>query len=109
TRRTVPFLVRAGLVSETAADPSDPQHALVRATCELLKDRMRILSEAPDLMKAFLKQDLEPYEASSLVPKKTEPAQALAALEVWAELLPGLDVTDEAATEAALRGIAENM
>ncbi len=109
TIRVVPFLARAGLVDENAALPEHPLHPLVKATVAMLKDRIRTLSEAPELMVAFLKDELDPYDAALLVPKKVEPAQALRALEAIDGVLPTLDLNDEPATEARLRALADQL
>ena len=105
--RVVPFLAAAGLVDAGAADPSHPRHALVRDATALLKDRIKLLAEAPDLMGSFLVDELPPYDPALLIPKKVEPAQALANLELAAGELAALDVADEAAVEARLRAAAE--
>src|SRR5215218_4644626 len=102
TARVVPFLAKAGLVDEGAADPSHPDFARVRAATALLKDRLETLAEAPDLMAYFLRDDLDPYDPALLVPKKTEPAAVLDALVAVQEVLDATDVADEAEVEAKL-------
>lgn len=109
TRRVVPFLAKAGLVDEGAAEPSHPRHALVRDAVTLLKDRMRTLAEAPDLMRYFLRDELDAYDPALLVPKKTEPAQALRALEAVQAAMHELDVNDEQAVEDRLRALAAEL
>ncbi|MGI8476206.1 MAG: glutamate--tRNA ligase [Thermomicrobiales bacterium] len=107
--RIVPFLARAGLVDAAASDPAGPEFAHVRAVTELLKDRLKTLAEAPGLMRYFLREELDPYDAAQLVPKKTEPAQALAALSAVRAALPELDLDDETATDGRLRAMAEEL
>ncbi|MBA2277726.1 MAG: glutamate--tRNA ligase [Chloroflexia bacterium] len=106
TGRVIPFLNRAGLIADGAADASHPAFAQVRAATALLKDRLTRLDEAPELMSYFLRDEVEPYDAALLVPKKTEPAVALSALEAVTRVLPNLDISDEAAVETRLRALA---
>ena len=107
--RVVPFLADTGLVDAAAAAPSHPQHAQVREAAALLKDRLETLAQAPDLMGFLLADALAPYDPLTLVPKKTEPAAALRALEAALAALDEVDLADEAATEARLRGLAEEL
>lgn len=104
--RLVPFLAKAGLVDAKTAAPGQPGFDQVRAAAALLKDRLKTLAEAPELMGYFLVDELPPYDAALLVPKKTEPAQAAAGLTAALAALDRIDLNDEAATEAALREIA---
>jgi glutamyl-tRNA synthetase len=109
TERVMPFLVDAGLVSATDAEPGSARHTLVREASGLLKDRLRTLAEAPDLMSYFLIDELPDYDAALLTPKKTEPAQIREALQAVAELLPEIDLEDHDGTEAAMRALAERL
>jgi glutamyl-tRNA synthetase len=106
-QRVAPFLVEAGLIDAEAANPGHPTYPLLHEATGLLKDRIKTLAEAPDLLSYFLLDELPVYDPSLLIGKKTEPAQALAALQAVDDLLPRLDLTDHDATEAALRGLAE--
>ena len=81
----------------------------MRDATALLKDRIGRLDETPELMSPFLRDELEPYDPAELVPKKTEPAAALAALEAVARTLSDLDVTDEPAVETRLRALADEL
>ena len=108
--RVTPFLAKAGLVDAAApAGPQHPQWELIRASTALLKDRMETLAEGPELMRFFFQETLEAYDPALLVPKKTEPAAALAALEGVRAALDELGVADEAAVEARLRALAETL
>lgn len=106
TRRVVPFLVEAGLANPAAADPAAPEFARIRQVVALLKDRLKTLAEAPDLMRYFLRDELDPYDPALLVPKQTEPGAVHDALLAVQQRLDGLDVADEAAVEARLRALA---
>jgi glutamyl-tRNA synthetase len=107
--RLVPFLAKAGLVDETAADPDSETFAYLRSVTSLLKDRIKTLAEAPELMSYFLVEELPPYDPTLLIPKKMDGAQALAALTAAADTLSEVGVLDEAETETALRGLAERL
>jgi glutamyl-tRNA synthetase len=105
--RVAPFLIDAGLVSDAATDPSSPEHAQVREVTAVLKDRLVLLSDAPDLMSFFLTDELGAYDPALLVAKKTTPQQALAGLQGALAIFEQGTVQDEAAIEAALRALAE--
>jgi glutamyl-tRNA synthetase len=105
--RVLPFLMKAHLIEPGPADATHPRFPLVKDATALLKDRIGRLDEAPELMSPFLRDELEPYDPTLLVPKKTEPAAALAALDAVGRTLPELDVTDEAAVETRLRALAD--
>lgn len=109
TARVVPFLVDAGLATEAARDPKSDEFARIREVTAVLKDRLVLLSDAPDLMGFFLQDQLDAYDPALLIPKKGDARQALAALS-GAEIVFGeVSVTDEAATEAALRSLADSL
>ena len=103
----MPFLVEAGLIEPDWADPGNPKYPLLHEAARLLKDRIKTLAEAPDLMSYFLLEELPAYDATLLVPKKTEPAQVRTALQEVSGLLETIDFDDLEATEAALRALAE--
>ena len=105
--RVVPFLAAAGLTDESATDRAHPQHNLIRDATALLKDRIKLLTEAPDLMGYFLVDELPPFDPATLIPKKVDPAQALANLELVARELNEADVADETAVETRLRAVAD--
>jgi glutamyl-tRNA synthetase len=104
--RCVPFLVDAGLVGPEAGDTTTAEFARVRETIELVKDRLKYLTEAPELVDFFFKDETDEYDAESLVPKKTEPATALEGLRAARKGLAEVDFSSEEALEAKLREIA---
>ena len=108
TARCIPFLQEAGLLPPEASDPASPAFAYAREVLALVKDRLKTLAEAPDLTRFFF-TDVEDYDPSLLVPKKTEPAQVLQALERAMATLEGADFTSETDLEARLRGLAEEL
>jgi glutamyl-tRNA synthetase len=109
TSRVVPFLIDAGLVSNTALDPASAEYARVREVAAVLKDRLVLLSDAPELMSFFVKDELDGYDPALLIPKKSDAAQTLAALRGSLEVFEAGAVTDESATEASLRALADQL
>jgi glutamyl-tRNA synthetase len=107
--RVVPFLIGAGLASEAARDPGSDEFARIREVTAVLKDRIVLLGDAPDLMSFFLQEDLPAYDPAMLIPKKSDSDQARAALEGALAVFDAGTVADEAATEAALRSLADQL
>ena len=107
--RCIPFLITAGAIEAGSADESHSRFSEVRDAAGLLKDRIRLLTEVPDLMSYFLEDQLPDYDAALLVPKKTEPADAKRMLEAVAVVLPELDLADHDGTEARMRTLAEEL
>ena len=106
TRRTLPWLQEAGLVGDVAE--GTPEYARVHDAVGLIKDKMRLLSEAPDLLRFFFAAP-DDYAAELLVPKKTEPAQIAAALPRVREIIGETGVEDEAGLEARLRAVGDEL
>src|SRR5680860_1526344 len=100
TERVVPFLAAAGLTDLTGADSGSKKFKRIRDVVELLKDRLVLLSDAPNLMGYFLKDDLEPYDAALLIPKKSDAKTARESLAATLLVLEGISVADEAGVEA---------
>jgi len=109
TMRVMPFLAETGLIAPGPFGPGHPDYARVRPAVALLKDRIEILSDAPELMTYFLQPDLESYDPALLIPKKMTRQDALAVLEAVAGLLPDIDLDDEQATEARFRALADEL
>ena len=99
----------AGTIEDGPADASHPRFDDVKAAAALLKDRIRLLTEAPDLMSYFLVDALPDYDAALLIPKKSDAETALRALEAVAKALPEVDLGDEEATEARFRALADEL
>lgn len=107
TERVVPFLVNAGLVTGAAGDPSSAEYARVRDVTAVLKDRIVLLSDAPELMSFFVKEQLDAYDPALLVGKKGTVEQSLVALNGALAVFEEGTVMDEAAIETSLRALAE--
>jgi glutamyl-tRNA synthetase len=104
TSRAVPWLQSAGLVGREASDSGSPEFARVRDTISLVKDRIKLLSEAPELVDFFFKDETDEYDPATLVPRKTEPAQTLEALKRAREVLDAADFADEHPGSQAFAG-----
>jgi glutamyl-tRNA synthetase len=105
----MPFLAEAGLISPGPFTPDHPDFARVRPAVSLLKDRLETLAEAPVLMSYFLLPELEPYDPALLIPKKVTREEALRALEAVGEVLPAIDLEDEAESESRFRALADEL
>src|SRR5690606_7403400 len=76
--RVIPLLKQEGLIG---AEPEGSEtYKLVVDAVGLVKDKMKFLTEGPDLISYFLVEPPD-YDAGLLVPRKTEPADALRGLE----------------------------
>jgi glutamyl-tRNA synthetase len=106
TARVIPWLVQPGLID--GAPEGSQTYGLVRDAVVLVKDKMKLLAEAPDLIGYFLVEPPD-YDAGLLVPRKTEPADALRALEAAREAIADLGVEDEERLEERLRAVADDL
>ena len=107
--RCLPFLIEAGTIDAGPLDATHPRFGDVVVAARLLKDRIRHLTEAPDLMSYFLQDELPAYDPALLVPKKTEPAQARQMLQAVRDVLLDIDLSSHDATEARLRALADEL
>jgi glutamyl-tRNA synthetase len=108
-QRVAPFLEAAELIDASWMEAGSTRSELLHEATRLLKDRLRTLADAPEFMGYFLQDDLPAYDAALLVPKKTEPDQVRSALTAVRDWLPGANLDDLEGTEAALRGMAEQL
>jgi glutamyl-tRNA synthetase len=106
TRRTLPWLQEAGLVGDIAE--GSPEYDRVREAVSLIKDKMKLLAEAPDLLRFFFAEP-DSYEAELLIPKKTEPATVAEALRQSRTIIAETGVADEEALEARLRELGSQI
>ncbi|MEZ4571466.1 MAG: glutamate--tRNA ligase [Thermomicrobiales bacterium] len=104
--RVVPLLVEQGLVDEVP--PGSDTEKLVTEAVGLIKDKMKFLTEGPDLISYFLTEPPD-YDTSLLVPRKTEPAEALRGLEAARDVISEIGVDDEEEVEKRLRALAEEV
>jgi glutamyl-tRNA synthetase len=107
--RCLPFLAAAGIIEQGPPDRTHPRFEDVQRAASLLKDRIKFLTEAPDLMSYFLQDELPDYDASTLIPKKMDATTAKRALDAVAGVLPEVDLADEEATEVRFRELADEL
>jgi glutamyl-tRNA synthetase len=106
----LPFIEKAGLAGTPA---SEEEKALLLASIPLVQERLRFLSDGPEILR-FLFQDAPPYAAEDLAPKKTSLEETAKILcEVKALMFPvtGPDFFARAdeENEAAFRALAEKL
>lgn len=106
TERVLPHLQAAGLVGDV--EPGSPEYDMAREAVGLVKDKMKFLTEAPELTSYFF-GDTDEYDAELLVPRKTEPADALRGLEAAREVIAEIGVEDEEQLEQRLRAVADEL
>jgi glutamyl-tRNA synthetase len=106
TRRSLPWLQEAGLIGD--APEGSSEYALARDAIALIKDKMKVLKEAPELTSFFFGEP-DSYESDLLIPKKTEAATVLTALDRVREIVAELGVEDEEALEGRLRTVADEL
>lgn len=107
--RVLPFLIAGGTIEPGPADGTHPRFPDVLTASRLLKDRIRHLTEAPDLMSYFLQDELAPYDPALLAPKKVEPGQAREMLEAVRDRLPSIPLENHDEAEASLRALADEL
>ncbi|HET8625804.1 MAG TPA: glutamate--tRNA ligase [Thermomicrobiales bacterium] len=110
TERALPWLAGAGLVDEAAARPGTPGRQYVEDVLALEKERIKRLSEIPEMTAYFFADDLD-YSYDVLVSKKQKltPELAETGLARLREAIAAGDVADEAGTEARLTALAEEL
>jgi glutamyl-tRNA synthetase len=91
--KLVPFFRAAGFVAD--------EQKILRVT-PLIRERIRLLTDAAAVADFFFLEQLPPYDPLELVPQKGDAAMALRALERAREVLAGVDFTHQA-LEPALR------
>lgn len=100
-----PYLVKAGVVSDP---PSADQSALVLAAAPLVKERLKFLSDAPDIMRYLFAVPALP-SIEEFIPKKLDATRTRESLSVSRDLLSSVSVDDHATAEAAFRERAAEM
>jgi glutamyl-tRNA synthetase len=101
----LPFLQRDGLVGGT---PSDDELHLVRGSIPIIRERLRFLSDAPELVR-FLFREIESYNLEDVIPKKTTAVETLGYLEAAEGLLDGLAERSDEENERLFREKAEEL
>jgi glutamyl-tRNA synthetase len=99
SERLLPVLRNAGFSLEAAR---------MAQITPLIRERIRLLNDVLQVADFFLVNELAPYDAAELIPKKADAALALRVLEKGLEVLAGCDFTHDG-LEAALRGAAGSL
>jgi glutamyl-tRNA synthetase len=116
-RRALPFMHQAGLLTEVEPLPGDDQYLYFQAIIALLKDRIKLLSEVPDLTGYFFADHLE-YDPALLLGKDKNAINVEQGREIieyattmlQADKYAAWHLTDkEEGPEAEMRVLAEQM
>ncbi len=107
-QRCLPFMQKAGLLPP-AEDPSFAQlYAYFVKIVPLIKERMKLLREAPELTDFFFAEQLD-YRLEELVGKGMDAASTLQALSAARDALASLAAWDREQLEATLRTLASEL
>ncbi|MGN6701265.1 MAG: glutamate--tRNA ligase [Thermomicrobiales bacterium] len=103
TARALPFLARAGLVDIATVTPGTPAYEHIKDVLALEKDRIKLLSDIPEMTAYFFTPTVE-YTPEVLLNKKQKltPEQVREVLPAARDAIAAGDVADEAGTEARL-------
>jgi glutamyl-tRNA synthetase len=99
----MPWLAQAGLAGD-----SPEKAALILGAMPLVKERLRFLSDAPDMMRYLFEAPPLPA-AEEFIPKKLDGARAAELLASAGSVLTSCDLADLPATEAKYRAEAERL
>ncbi len=99
-----PYLETAGLLP---AGNETREAAIVRNAVPLVQERLKLLSEAPELLKFLLAEITENYAAEELIPKKMDAAAAKALLNAVRPVVAAMEHYDDEQLEAEFRRLAE--
>lgn len=101
----LPFLKADGLVSDPA---TEEELSVLRGAMPLIKERLKTLSDAPDLVR-FLYRGVHDYDVTQAIPKKHTAEQALDLLEEAEKLLEGFEEQSDEENENRFRSRAEEL
>jgi glutamyl-tRNA synthetase len=101
----LPYLQAEGLLSEP---PGNEELEVLRGAMPLIKERMKRLSDAPELVR-FLYREVHDYDITQAIPKKHDAEQTLSLLEEAETLLEGFDGRSDAENEERFRARAEEI
>ncbi len=99
-----PYLETAGLLP---AGNETREAAIVRNAVPLVQERLKLLSEAPELLKFLLAEITENYAAEELIPKKMDAAAAKALLNAVRPVVAAMEHYADEQLEAEFRRLAE--
>ncbi|TVQ39325.1 MAG: glutamate--tRNA ligase [Spirochaetaceae bacterium] len=100
-----PILMQAGIVSDPM---SEGERSILRGALPLIRERMKYLTEAPELVR-FLFTDQLQYKPEELIPKKMDAAGTVELLRVARELVNGFEQRSDEENEERFRARAEEL
>ena len=98
----VPYLLEDGLFKDS---PEESEMALLKRAVPLVKERLRVLSEAPDLLR-YLFREVETYDRDLLIPKRLDREKTKEVLESVEELLGDFESQSDEENEQRFRKLA---
>jgi len=101
----LPFVTRAGIVQDP---PADGERAVVKGAIPLIQERLKYLSDAPELIR-FLFEDPGDVDPDEMVPKKLDRAATAALLRQVAPLVPEIPVMTDEQNEEVFRAKAAEL
>jgi glutamyl-tRNA synthetase len=101
----LPFMQDAGLIS---SPPAPGEADIVREAVPLIQERLKYLSDAPDLIR-FVFEDPEYVDVDDMVPRKLDRAQTASLLERVAPLVREIPRLSDEENEALFRAAAEEI
>ncbi len=104
-QQLLPFLKNAGVLGDS---PSPQQLALVRAAVPLVQERLRVLADAPSLLR-FLFEEPASYNLEEVIPKKLDAPRTRAVLTSALPLLAGFKGRTDEESEELFRAKAEEL
>ncbi len=97
----MPYLIEEGVVSDP---PTERELAIVEGAVPLIQERMRLLSDAPKLLR-FLFKVVE-YNPEEIIPKKLNREQVLEVLKEVRKIVAEFDKRTDEENEAIFRDLA---
>ena len=101
----LPFVTKAGLVADP---PSDEEIATVRGSIPLIQERLKYLSDAPDVIR-FLFEEPDDFDPDEMVPKKLDRAQTAGLLEQVLPLVRRIPGNTDDENEELFRARADEL
>ncbi|MGE5558598.1 MAG: glutamate--tRNA ligase [Bacillota bacterium] len=105
-QRCLPFLQSSGLIGKPA---QDKEYRYLIRILPLVRERMKLLTDIPDLTGYFFRDEVTIENPPDLIPKHTEKAGVVTVLDQAADRLGGLADFSEPALEDELRALTEEL
>lgn len=100
-----PMLVDAGVVSNPM---TEAEQTILRGALPLVRERMKYLTEAPDLVRFLYAEELS-YNPDDIIPRKMDAAQTARLLREARELVPGFELRSDEENEERFRVRSEEL